>query len=173
LAISSNIGILSAADLIIVGSGFFGLTIAEHAASELGLRVAIVERREHIGGNAWSEVDPSTGIEIHRYGSHLFHCNSVKVWEYLNHFCQFNDYRHSVFTFYHGQIYPMPINLGTICQYFGRAFTPAEARALIAEQASECVGRRLDNLEDKAISLIGRPLYEAFHSRLHNQTVAD
>ena len=157
-----DLGLLSAADIIVVGSGFFGLTIAERAARELGLRIAIVERREHIGGNAWSENDPSTGIEVHRYGSHLFHCNSTKVWEYLNRFCQFSDYRHTVYTRYRGQIYPMPINLGTICQYFGRAFTPAEARALIAEQASECAGRRLDNLEDKAISSIGRPLYEAF-----------
>jgi UDP-galactopyranose mutase len=162
LVISSDISILSAADLVIVGSGLFGLTVAERAASELGLRVAVVERRKHIGGNAWSELDPSTGIEIHRYGSHLFHCNSTKVWEYLNKFCQFSDYRHSVFTVYRGGIYSMPINLGTICQYFGRAFTPAEAQALIAEQANECAGRRLDNLEDKAISLIGRPLYEAF-----------
>jgi UDP-galactopyranose mutase len=157
-----NTGGLGAADLIIVGSGFFGLTIAERAANEIGLRVAIIERRDHLGGNAWSEVDPLTGIEIHRYGSHLFHCNSTEIWEYLNRFCKFNEYRHSVFTYYRDQIYPMPINLGTICQYFGRAFTPAEARALIAEQASECTGRRLDNLEDKAISLIGRPLYEAF-----------
>jgi UDP-galactopyranose mutase len=162
VTIYSDIGVVSDADLIVVGAGFFGLTIAERAARELGLRVAIIERRNHIGGNAWSEIDPSTGIEIHRYGSHLFHCNSTLVWEYLNRFCQFNDYRHSVFTRYRGQIYAMPINLGTICQYFGRAFTPAEARAFIAEQASECAGRQLDNLEDRAISLIGRPLYEAF-----------
>src|ERR1700683_1302085 len=162
LASSCDASIFCNADLIIVGSGFLGLTIAERAASELGLRVAIIEKRQHIGGNAWSETDPSTGIEIHRYGSHLFHCNSRKVWDYLNRFCQFSDYRHSVFSLYRGQIYPMPINLGTICQYFGRAFTPVEARTLIAEQAGECAGRPLNNLEDKAISLIGRPLYEAF-----------
>src|ERR1700684_3357382 len=124
-------------DLIVAGSGFFGATIAERCAAELGLRVLVLERRAHIGGNAWSEIDPDTGIEVHRYGSHLFHCNSVKVWEYLNRFCQFSDYRHSVYSLYRGQIYPMPINLGTICQYFGRAFTPTQARALIAEQAGE------------------------------------
>jgi UDP-galactopyranose mutase len=162
LATPFDASVFSGADLVVVGSGFFGLTIAERAATELGLRVVVIEKRQHIGGNAWSETDPSTGIEVHRYGSHLFHCNSKKVWEYLNRFCQFSDYRHSVFTLYRGQIYSMPINLGTICQYFGRGLTPAQARALIAEHASECAGRQLDNLEDKAISLIGRPLYEAF-----------
>jgi len=138
------------------------MTIAERAASTLGLRVAIIERRNHIGGNAWSETDPTTGIEIHRYGSHLFHCSSKEVWNYLNRFTSFSDYRHFVYTLHKGQIYPMPINLGTICSYFGRAFSPNEASALIAEQAAEMRGRPPANLEEKAISLIGRPLYEAF-----------
>ena len=172
LTISFDVDTLSAADLIIVGSGFFGLTIAERAASELGLRVAIVERREHIGGNAWSEADPSTGIEIHRYGSHLFHCNSRKVWEYLNQFCQFSDYRHSVFTRYRDQIYAMPINLGTICQYFGRAFTPAEARALITEQASECAGRRTRQSRGQGNQFDRAAALRSLHSRLHDETVA-
>ena len=150
------------ADLIVVGSGFFGMTIAERCANELGLRVLVIERRHHIGGNAWSEIDPDTGIEIHTYGSHLFHTNSHAVWTYLHRFTSFTDYRHHVFTRCRGRIYPMPISLGTICAYFGRAFSPDEARALIALQASECAGRPALNLEDKAISLIGRPLYEAF-----------
>ncbi len=153
--------ILANADLITVGAGFFSLTIAERAASVLGLRVVVLERRDHIGGNAWSEIDPVTGIEVHRYGSHLFHCNSKDIWEYVNRFDAFSDYRHFVYTAHHGQIYPMPINLATICSYFGRAFTPAEARMLIAEQAAEITGMPA-NLEEKAISLIGRPLYEAF-----------
>ena len=153
---------LTTADLVVVGAGFFGLTIAERAASVLGKRVAVLERRDHIGGNAWSETDPQSGVEIHRYGSHLFHCNSTEVWDYLNRFTAFTDYRHFVYTLHRGQIYPMPINLGTICGYFGRAFTPAEARALIAEQAAQSGIVDPDNLEDKAISLIGRPLYEAF-----------
>ena len=106
---SFDIDKLSTADLLIVGSGLFGLTVAERVASELGMHVAVVERREHIGGNAWSETDPGTGIVIDPYGSHLFHCNSTKVWEYLNHFCRFSDYRHSVFTRYRDQIYTMPM----------------------------------------------------------------
>ncbi|MFC9973730.1 UDP-galactopyranose mutase [Spirillospora sp. NPDC127200] len=147
-------------DLVVVGSGFFGLTVAERCAAELGLRVLVLERRSHIGGNAYSEAEPETGIEIHRYGAHLFHTSNERVWEYANRFTSFTDYRHRVYSTFKGRVYPMPINLGTICSYFERAFTPDQARALIAEQAAEV--RDPANLEEKAISLIGRPLYEAF-----------
>jgi len=152
--------LLAEADLIAVGAGLFSLTVAERAAV-MGLRVVVLERRDHIGGNAWSEIDPDSDIEVHRYGSHLFHCNSREVWDYVNNFSAFTDYRHFVYTRHAGQIYSMPINLGTICSYFGHAFTPLEAKALIAEQSNEIAGVP-SNLEEKAISLIGRPLYEAF-----------
>jgi UDP-galactopyranose mutase len=150
------------ADLAIAGSGFFGLTIAERCASELGLRVLILERRGHIGGNAYSELEPATGIEIHRYGAHLFHTSNTEVWEYANRFTAFTGYQHRVFTIHQGRVYPLPINLGTICEYFGKAMSPDEARALIAGQSAEVPAGRAANLEEKAISLIGRPLYEAF-----------
>ena len=149
-------------DLAIVGSGFFGLTIAERCATDLGLRVLILERRAHIGGNAYSEPEPETGIEIHRYGAHLFHTSNARVWEYVNRFTAFTGYQHRVFSVYKGRVYPLPINLGTICEYFGRAMSPDEARALIAEQSAEVATGQAANLEEKAISLIGRPLYEAF-----------
>ncbi|OLT31369.1 UDP-galactopyranose mutase [Actinomadura sp. CNU-125] len=147
-------------DLVVAGSGLFGLTVAERCAAELGLRVLVLDRRDHIGGNAYSEDEPETGIEIHRYGAHLFHTSNERVWEYVNRFTAFTGYRHHVYSRYRDRIYPMPINLGTVCEYFGRAFTPDEARALIAEQAAEVTDPA--NLEEKAISLIGRPLYEAF-----------
>jgi UDP-galactopyranose mutase len=147
-------------DLVVVGSGFFGLTVAERCATELGLRVLILERRDHIGGNAYSENEPETGIEVHRYGAHLFHTSNERVWEYANRFTRFTGYRHRVYTTFKDRVYPMPINLGTICEFFGRVFTPDQARALIAEQSAEVTGPR--DLEEKAISLIGRPLYEAF-----------
>jgi UDP-galactopyranose mutase len=150
------------ADLVIAGSGFFGLTIAERCADELGLRVLVVERRPHIGGNAYSEPEPETGIEIHRYGAHLFHTSNAQVWEYANRFTAFTGYQHRVFSIYKGRVYPLPINLATICEYFGAAMSPDEARALIAEQAAEVEAGRAVNLEQKAVSLIGRPLYEAF-----------
>jgi UDP-galactopyranose mutase len=149
-------------DLIVAGSGFFGLTIAERCASDLGLRVLVVERRHHIGGNAYSEPEPETGIEIHRYGAHLFHTSNAQVWEYANRFTAFTGYQHRVFTIYKGRVYPLPINLATICEYFGAAMSPGEARALIAEQAAEVKAGQATNLEQKAVSLIGRPLYEAF-----------
>ena len=149
-------------DLVVVGSGFFGLTVAERAATEQNLKVLVLDRRPHIGGNAYSAPDPETGIEVHVYGSHLFHTSNPRVWEYCNRFTAFTDYQHRVYTNYRGQVYPMPINLGTINQFFDAAYSPDEAKALVAELASEVDGASAANLEEKAISLIGRPLYEAF-----------
>lgn len=149
-------------DLVVVGSGFFGLTIAERCAAELGLKVLVLERRHHLGGNAYSEKEPETGIEVHVYGAHLFHTSNEKVWEYVNRFTRFTNYQHRVFAKYQGQVYSFPMNLGLINQFFGRSHTPDEARALIAEQSSEIATADASNLEEKAISLIGRPLYEAF-----------
>ena len=149
-------------DLVVAGAGLFGLTIAERAAHQLGLRVLLIERRNHPGGNAWSEVDPDTGIEVHRYGSHIFHCNDDEVWHYVTRFSGFTDYRHRVMTTVQGQVYPLPINLGTICSFFRCALSPAAARALIRQQAGEFAQGTPSNLEEQAIRLIGRPLYQAF-----------
>ena len=126
-------------DLVIVGSGFFGLSVAERCARDLGLRVLVLERRHHIGGNAYSEPEPETGIEIHRYGAHLFHTSNARVWEYANRFTAFTGYQHRVFSIYKGRVYPLPINLATMSEYFGTALSPDEARALIAEQSLCCV----------------------------------
>ena len=150
------------ADLVVVGSGLFGLTIAEQAATELGFKVALLVRRSLIGCNAYSENEEQTGIEVHRYGAHLFHTSNERVWEYVNRFTDFTNYVHRVYTRHDGVVYPMPINLGTINQFFNAAYSPAEAKALIAEQAGELAGTDPQNLNDKGISLIGRPLYEAF-----------
>lgn len=152
---------MSDVDLIVVGAGFFGMTVAERAASELGVRVLVVDRRPHIGGNAYSEVDRATGIEVHRYGAHLFHTSNERVWDYARQFTTFTRYVHRVFTVHGSTVYPLPITLATINQFFGAALTPTQARELVALQASEVPGEPA-NLEEKAISLIGRPLYEAF-----------
>lgn len=149
-------------DLLVVGAGFFGATIAERGANELGLRVLLIDKRDHIGGNAYSEADPGTGIEVHKYGAHLFHTPNRTVWDYLHRFTSFTPYQHRVFTVHNGQAYAMPINLGTICQFFGRHLTPDQARDLVRSQAAELGSKTPSNLEEKAISLIGRPLYEAF-----------
>ena len=149
-------------DLVVVGSGFFGLTVAERAATQLGKRVLVLERRPHIGGNAYSEAEPETGIEIHKYGAHLFHTSNERVWEYVNQFTDFTDYQHRVFAMHKGTAYQFPMGLGLVNQFFGRYYSPDEARKLIAEQSSEIATEDAANLEEKAISLIGRPLYEAF-----------
>lgn len=148
-------------DLLVVGAGVFGLTIAERAAAA-GLRVGVVERRDHVGGNAYSSVDEATGIEVHRYGSHIFHTSNERVWQYVTRFTAFTGYRHHVMTTHAGTVYPMPISLATLNQFFRAALSPDEARALVAQQAAEVDGDAATNLEDKAVSLIGRPLYEAF-----------
>ncbi len=150
------------ADLVIVGSGLFGLTIAERCANDLGLNVLMLDRRHHVGGNAYSAPEPETGIEVHQYGAHLFHTSNERVWEYVNRFTTFTGYQHRVFTTFEGQVYTFPMNLALINQFFGKSFTPTEARQLVAEQASEIDTKDATNLEEKAISLIGRPLYEAF-----------
>ncbi|RZS68483.1 UDP-galactopyranose mutase [Agromyces ramosus] len=152
---------MTRADMLIVGSGFFGMTVAERMA-ELGLHVVVIDRRDHIGGNAFSEPDAETGIEVHRYGAHLFHTSNGAVWEYANRFTTFTPYVHHVYTKHRGEVYPLPINLGTINQFFRSALGPEQARQLIAEQASELNSEDAADLEQKAISLIGRPLYEAF-----------
>lgn len=148
-------------DLLVVGSGFFGLTIAERAA-EAGRKVTVIDRRHHIGGNAYSENEPTTGIEVHRYGAHLFHTSNPAVWEYVNRFTTFTNYVHRVYSTHNGQVYALPVNLHTINQFFGAAYTPDEARALVKEQAGEFDVKTAANFEEKGIALVGRPLFEAF-----------
>ena len=154
--------VLQDAEILIVGAGFYGATLAERIAAKLGRRVLLIDRRAHIGGNAFTDTDTVTGIEVHRYGAHLFHTPNEEVWSYLNRFTGFSDYRHRGLTTHAGQVYSLPINLGTICQFFGRRFTPDEARELLAGHAAEVAGRLPVNLEEKAIAMVGRPLYEAF-----------
>ena len=149
-------------DLIVVGSGFFGLTVAEQAASELGKRVLVVEKRSHIGGNAYSENEPETGIEVHKYGAHLFHTSNERVWEYVNRFTDFTDYQHRVFAMHDGTAYQFPMGLGLINQFFGRYYSPDEARELIEQQREGKDPAEATNLEERGIALIGKPLYDAF-----------
>ena len=148
-------------DLLVVGSGFFGLTIAERAAAA-GRKVTVIDRRSHIGGNAYSEAEHETGIEVHRYGAHLFHTSNEKVWEYVNRFTTFTNYVHRVYSTHQGQVYALPVNLHTINQFFDAAYTPDEARALVKEQAGEFDVATAQNFLEKGIALVGRPLFEAF-----------
>src|SRR3954471_21387104 len=128
----------------------YGLTVAEQAASRLGRRVLVLERREHIRGHAYSEAEPTTGIEVHRYGAHLLHTSNQRVWDYVNRFTAFTGYQHRVFTVFKDRVYPMPINLATICEYFGQHLSPAQARDLVRRQAQEVAPEAAGNLEEKA-----------------------
>ena len=150
-----------APDVLIVGAGLYGLTLAERIATQLRRRVLLIDRRSHIGGNCYSAFDPETGIECHQYGAHLFHTSDETVWAYANQFTTFTNYVHKVYTTHHGEVFPLPINLGTINQFFHAAYTPAEARALIAEQAQSAPADP-QNLAEQGISLIGQPLFDAF-----------
>lgn len=148
-------------DVLVVGAGLFGLTMAERLANELGKKVLVIDKRNHIGGNCYSEFDPETGIECHKYGAHLFHTSDDEVWDYVNKFTNFTNYVHKVYITHDGVVYPMPINLGTINQFFNKAYTPDEAKAVIAEQAASAPSDP-QNLAEQGISLIGKPLFDAF-----------
>ena len=145
--------------IVVVGSGFYGLTIAEQAASD-GFEVTIIESRDHIGGNAFSYEDPETGIEVHKYGSHLFHTSNEKVMGYINQFTRLNSYRHRVLAKHRDQFYPIPINLMTLSQFYGQPFTPEIAVEMFRGFKSDEIADT--NLETFAKSTIGSELYEAF-----------
>jgi len=147
-------------DLVVVGSGFFGSTIANLAASELGINVLVIEKRGHVGGNAYSELDAETGIHVHKYGSHIFHTNQIEVWNYIHKFTEINSYRHKVKTSHDGEIFDFPINLSTLTQFFNVNFTPQSAALLFEDFKG--LYRDPKNFEEKAISMIGPELYEAF-----------
>lgn len=150
-------------DYCVVGAGFFGSTIAERIANDLGAKVIVFDKRPHIGGNCYSEVDLETGIEFHKYGTHVFHTDSQKVWDYITQFTQFNSYYHQVLTTYKNKVYQMPINLETINSFYNLNLKPFEAKEFLkAEIERENIGSNPNNMEEKAISLVGKPLYEAF-----------
>ena len=148
--------------VFVVGAGMFGSVVAERIANDSGIPVTVLDKRAHIGGNCWSEICPVTGIEYHKYGSHIFHTSDAVVYEYISKFMSLNSYRHTVYTTYQGRVYSMHINLDTINTYYGVNLGPEEARKFIAGEIDRDTIADPQNLEDKAVSLIGRPLYEAF-----------
>jgi len=146
-------------DFLVVGAGFYGAVMAERISSELGKRVLVIDRKSHLGGNSFSSPDAATGIEIHRYGSHIFHTFNQTVWEYINRFAVFNSYRHKVLIRSNGRVFFMPINLKTINDFYGLDLDAAGAVALVAAEVAKEPPH--NSLEGKAIARIGRPLYEA------------
>ncbi|MFO0688468.1 MAG: UDP-galactopyranose mutase [Myxococcota bacterium] len=147
---------------LVVGAGFYGAVVAEHIARDLGQKVVVIDKRDHTGGNCHSQIDPTTGIEYHTYGTHIFHTRNQAVWNYIARFTQLNAYRHQVLATYKNRVYQMPINLETINTFYGTNLKPFEVRGFLEKEIGS---ERFDapaNLEERAISLVGRPLYEAF-----------
>ena len=149
-------------DVLIIGSGFYGAVLAERLANVLNKKVLIIEKRNHLGGNCFSEIDKKTNIEYHKYGTHIFHTSNIKVWNYINKFTKFNNYRHQVLTNHKNKIFQMPINLETINSYFKKNFDPKGAEKFIQKKTKRLKKYKFKNFEDKAISQIGKELYNAF-----------
>lgn len=142
-------------DYLIVGAGLFGSVFAERVKSH-GKSVLVLERRPHVAGNAYTE--KKEGIDVHKYGAHIFHTNNREVWEYVHRFAEFNRFTNSPVANYKGELFSLPFNMHTFNKMWG-VVTPEEARAKIEEQRREIKGEP-KNLEEQAISLVGRDIYE-------------
>ncbi len=147
-------------DYLIVGSGLFGATFAFFARQQ-GKRVLVIDKRPHLGGNVYCE--KIEGINVHKYGAHIFHTSNKKVWDFVNSFVPFNRYTNCPVANYKGKLYNLPFNMNTFHQLWG-VVTPEEARAVIEEQKSDAIralqGREPANLEEQALSLVGRDIFE-------------
>ena len=144
-------------DYLIVGAGLFGATIAQRA-KEAGKSVLVIEQRPNIGGNVYTEeVD---GIHVHKYGAHIFHTDYKDVWDYVNRFAEFNRYTNSPVARYKNEIYNMPFNMNTFAKIWDDVITPEDAMRHINEEKKEMEGIEPVNLEEQAISLVGRTIYE-------------
>ena len=143
-------------DYLVVGAGLFGAAFAREAA-DAGKRVLVIDRRSHIGGNVYTQ--EIEGIQVHRYGAHIFHTNDKQVWDYVNRFSEFNRYTNSPVANYRGELYSLPFNMYTFNKMWG-VVTPQEAEAKIKEQRTAAGITEPENLEEQAISLVGTDIYE-------------
>ncbi|HIF9306002.1 TPA: UDP-galactopyranose mutase [Photobacterium damselae] len=143
-------------DYLIIGAGFFG-AICAYELSKKGKKVLVLEKRNHIGGNAYTRND--NGIQVHQYGAHIFHTNDKDIWDYVNNLVPFNRFTNSPLAMYKGRLFNLPFNMNTFHQLWG-VTTPEEAKEKILEQRSEMEGKIPTNLEEQAISLVGRDMYE-------------
>ena len=147
-------------DYLIVGSGLYGATFA-HLAKQKGKKCLVIDKRPHLGGNVYCE--NVNGINVHQYGAHIFHTSNKEVWDFVNSFVEFNRYTNSPVANYHGELYNLPFNMNTFSKLWG-VRTPDEAKAKIEEQKAEAVaslkGREPQNLEEQALTLVGRDIFE-------------
>ncbi len=148
-------------DYLIVGSGLFGATFA-YFAHRAGKRCLVIDKRPQLGGNLYCE--QIKGINVHKYGAHIFHTNNKEVWDFVNSLVEFNRYTNSPIANYKGELYNLPFNMNTFCQMWKDVHTPEEAKARIEEQKAEAVaalnGREPSNLEEQALCLVGKDIFE-------------
>ena len=143
-------------DYLVVGAGLFGAVFA-HEAKKKGKKVLVIDKREHIAGNIYTE--NIEGIQMHKYGAHIFHTSNKKVWDYVGQFAEFNRYTNSPVAKYKDELYNLPFNMNTFSKMWG-VVTPAEAKAKIESQIAEAGICEPKNLEEQAISLVGKDIYE-------------
>ena len=144
-------------DYVIVGAGLFGATFA-YEMTKIGKKCLVLDRRNHIGGNIYCE--EIEGIEVHKYGAHIFHTSDKEIWNYVNEFCEFNNYINSPIANYHNELYNMPFNMNTFTKLWKDVVTPADALKKIESERKEVADKEPANLEEQAISLVGRDIYE-------------
>ena len=142
-------------DYLVVGAGLYG-TILAYRAHKAGKKVLVIDKRPHVGGNLYCE--EIEGIQVHKYGPHIFHTSNKKVWDFVNSLVPFNHFRYCPLAYYKGSLYHLPFNMNTFYELWGTK-TPEEAKAMIDRQRSEIKGEP-QNLEEQAISLVGREIYE-------------
>lgn len=144
-------------DYLLVGAGLFNATIA-YEAIKAGKKCLVIDKRSHIGGNIYTQ--EVAGINVHKYGAHIFHTDNKNVWEFVNSFAQFNRYTNCPVANYKGSMYNLPFNMNTFTRIWPDVVTPEQALSRIQIQAAEMAGKTPSNLEEQAISLVGRDIYE-------------
>lgn len=152
---------MAAKHYLIVGAGFAGSVLARELVSGSDCQVSILEERGHIAGNCHTSRDPSSGVMLHHYGPHIFNTDRRDVWEYVNGFVEFGPFVNRVKAQIDRGVFSLPINLLTINQFFGKTFTPDEARAFVASLGDKSIGEPA-NFEEQALKFLGQELYEAF-----------
>lgn len=146
---------------LIVGAGFSGSVLAQQLANQLDCSIDIWDERNHSGGNCHTQRDAATGVMVHEYGPHIFNTDKKEIWDYVNSFVEFRPYVHRVKAMSGGKVYSLPVNLHTINQFFGKTFTPEEAKAFLATLGDKTITEPA-NFEEQALKFIGKELYEAF-----------
>ena len=146
---------------LIVGAGFSGCTLANQLASILDCTIDIWDERNHLGGNCHTERDAATGIMVHQFCPHIFNTDKKEIWDFVNRFAEFRPYVHRVKAMSSGKIYSLPVNLHTINQFFGKTFSPDEAKAFLETVADKTITNP-QNFEEQALRFIGKDLYHAF-----------